>query len=115
MGGTFSYLRKLPIGLHQEILNLGESIFLASQNLLHEDSFFCLGNSQIVPELRPDSNPQMRKLLPESSLGLYLQLISLAHSDLLRSPGKRQHPEAGKEPFFSDLVPQRVICLPSTA
>lgn len=42
---------------------------------------FAFGSSHIVPELRPDSNSQLCKLLPESCLVLYLQLISSAHSD----------------------------------
>lgn len=104
-GGMFSNPLKLPTGLHQENLNLGKSNFLTSQILLHEDSFFCLRSSQILPQPRLDSNSQMCKPLPESSLTLQLQLIFATHSDLLYSPGKRQHPEAGKEPCLPYLVP----------
>jgi hypothetical protein len=110
-GGMFSNLLKLPTGLNQENLTREKSNFLASQNLLHEDSFFCPRSSQILPELRLDSNSQMCKPLPESSLILYRQLIFATHSDLLCSPGKRQHPEAGKEPCLPDLVPERLTCL----
>lgn len=88
-----------PLACYQENLNVGESNFPAPRIYSMKTVSFTSDATRSYQNW----GLILCKLLPESSLVLYLQHISPAQSDLLCSAGKRQHPESGK--VFSDLFP----------